>query len=190
MGGGRSGIVVAARSDSSPDHVRSRHTGRRERCCENGDRVADVGTRIRPRPPSRMWLQVRRYSGLSPCDVRRIFCYEMERLDAGDLARVGRFVAETGSIEGDEPFPTEFLAAIRRLVPCDSVAFYELDRIGRSAAAWVGPGGAGRGRRALAHYWEARREHPICRSTRRPATGGRTGFRTSSRRAAPVAPDL
>ena len=34
-----------------------------------------------------------------------------------------------GTIEGDEPFPPAFLAALRRLVPCDSVAFCELDRI-------------------------------------------------------------
>jgi len=57
----------------------------------------------------------------------------MQRLDAGDLERVGQFVAETGTIEGDEPFPPAFLAALRRLVPCDTVTFCELDRVARQS---------------------------------------------------------
>ena len=61
----------------------------------------------------------------------------MRSLDAGDLERVGRFVAETGEIDGDEPFPAEFLAALRRLVSCDSVTFCELDRVGKRALGTV-----------------------------------------------------
>ena len=88
----------------------------------------------------------------------------MQRLDAGDLERVGRFVAETGSIEGDEPFPTEFLAAIRRLVPCDSVTFCELDRIGERALGMVSvPEEPDEDEELGLDYWEARHEHPICR---------------------------
>jgi hypothetical protein len=35
-----------------------------------------------------------------------------------------------GGIESRaEPFPRQFLAALRRLVPCDDVAFSELDRV-------------------------------------------------------------
>ena len=53
----------------------------------------------------------------------------MHRLDASDERRVGRFVVETAVIESDdEPFPAAFLAALCRLVPCDEVAFGELDR--------------------------------------------------------------
>jgi DNA-binding CsgD family transcriptional regulator len=52
----------------------------------------------------------------------------MHRLDASDERRVGRFVVETAVIESDdEPFPAAFLAALRRLVPCDDVVFRELD---------------------------------------------------------------
>ena len=70
----------------------------------------------------------------------------MRSLDAGDLERVGRFVAETGEIEGDEPFPAEFLAALRLLVSCDSVTFCELDRVGEAGARYGRvPGRAGGG---------------------------------------------
>ena len=88
----------------------------------------------------------------------------MQRLDARDLERVGRFVAETGSIEGDEPFPPAFLAAIRRLVPCDSVTFCELDRVGERALGVVSYPEEPQDDEELGlDYWEARHEHPICR---------------------------
>ena len=105
----------------------------------------------------------------------------MQRLDAGDLERVGRFVAEMGAIEGDEPFPPAFLAALRRLVPCDSVAFCELDRIAeRELAVTTTPDVPDAGEVHL-DYWQAR---PITRSattTRPRATGVHTGSPTSSR---------
>ena len=87
----------------------------------------------------------------------------MERLDTVDLARVGRFVAETGEIDGDEPFPPAFLAALRRLVPCDFVAFNELDRVGERHLNYVeDPVDATDGIEAPITYWEARRDHPLC----------------------------
>jgi len=87
----------------------------------------------------------------------------MRRLDAGDLERVGRFVVETGSIVGDEPFPPAFLAALRRLVPCDSVTFCELDRIRERALGTVSfPDEPDDEDELGLDYWEARREHPIC----------------------------
>jgi hypothetical protein len=88
----------------------------------------------------------------------------VERLDASDLARVGRFVAETGEVEGDGPFPPAFLAALRRLVPCDFVAFNELDRVReRHLRFVVYPHGAVDGMEAPITYWQARAEHPLCR---------------------------
>ena len=87
----------------------------------------------------------------------------MRSLDAGDLERVGRFVAETGEIEGDEPFPAEFLAALRLLVSCDSVTFCELDRVGKRALGTVAYPDEPEEDDGLAlDYWTARREHPIC----------------------------
>jgi DNA-binding CsgD family transcriptional regulator len=88
----------------------------------------------------------------------------MERLDASDLARVGRFVAETAGIDGDEPFPRAFLAALRRLVPCDFVAFNELDRIRELQLNYLEePHGASDGLHAPISYWQARSDHPLCR---------------------------
>ena len=88
----------------------------------------------------------------------------MERLDAADLARVGRFVAETAEIDGDEPFPRSFLAALRRLVPCDFVAFNELDRIRELQLNYLeDPLGASDGLEAPISYWQARADHPLCR---------------------------
>lgn len=87
----------------------------------------------------------------------------MERLDASDLARVGRFVAETGEVESDGPFPPAFLAALRRLVPCDFVAFNELDRVReRHLGFVVFPHGAVDDMDAPITYWQARAEHPLC----------------------------
>lgn len=86
----------------------------------------------------------------------------MERLDAGDLERVGRFVAEAGSIDGDEPFPPAFLAALRRLVPCDSVSFCELDRIAQRELGYASVPDETGGSEPELDYWTARAEHPIC----------------------------
>ena len=87
----------------------------------------------------------------------------MQRLDATDYALVGRFLAETAAVApGDGPFPRQFLAALRGLVPCDDVSFCELDRVrelvlgGNSypdCEDWPEP---------EVPYWEIRHEHPAC----------------------------
>ncbi len=54
----------------------------------------------------------------------------MGRIDAADHARLGRFVAETAALPANgEPFSRAFLAALRRLVPCDVVHYAEHDRV-------------------------------------------------------------
>jgi DNA-binding CsgD family transcriptional regulator len=54
----------------------------------------------------------------------------MGRIDAADHARLGRFVAETADLPRDgEVFSGAFLAALRRLVPCDFVSYAEMDRV-------------------------------------------------------------
>jgi DNA-binding CsgD family transcriptional regulator len=88
----------------------------------------------------------------------------MERFDAADLARVGRFVAEAGEIVGDEPFPPTFLAALQRLVPCDWVGFNELDRVRERHLDYVEyPLHASDAVQAPITYWQARPDHPLCR---------------------------
>jgi DNA-binding CsgD family transcriptional regulator len=86
----------------------------------------------------------------------------MERLDASDLARVGRFVAETGEVDGDGPFPPAFLAALERLVPCDQVTFSELDRIAEVDLGATFFPEEDRDGVPEVPYWEIRQEHPIC----------------------------
>ncbi len=84
----------------------------------------------------------------------------MQALDATDLGRIVRFLGEVGEIEGEEPFPSEFLAALRRLVPCDSVTFSELDRLHERGLGyiedpvWEGP-------EPEVSYWDIRHEHPV-----------------------------
>ena len=53
-----------------------------------------------------------------------------QRLDEADVARIGRFVAETAELQlEDVPFPPAFLRALRRLVPCEFVSYAENDRV-------------------------------------------------------------
>jgi DNA-binding CsgD family transcriptional regulator len=69
------------------------------------------------------------FGALWVSDERPILGDTMPGLEAIDLARLGRFVAETAEVPvGDEPFPRAFLAALRRLVPCDFVCYTESDR--------------------------------------------------------------
>jgi DNA-binding CsgD family transcriptional regulator len=87
----------------------------------------------------------------------------MHRLEAREERRIGRLVLETAAIDpADVPFPGPFLSALRRLVPCDSVAFSELDRVRERQLAhledppWDGS-------EPEVTYWEIRHEHPTCR---------------------------
>jgi DNA-binding CsgD family transcriptional regulator len=84
-------------------------------------------------------------------------------LDSGAFERVGRFVAEAESVEGDEPFPHELLAALQRLVPCDQVTFSELDRVAELdlGATWF-PRDTEDDAPLEIEYWDIREEHPIC----------------------------
>jgi DNA-binding CsgD family transcriptional regulator len=87
----------------------------------------------------------------------------MQRLEATEERRIGRFVAEASGIEGDEPFPSAFLAALRRLVPCDFVAFNELDRMRERHLGYVtDPQDVAAAFEAPISYWQARADHPLC----------------------------
>jgi DNA-binding CsgD family transcriptional regulator len=55
----------------------------------------------------------------------------MAELARGDAEQLLRFVAEAESIGGDQPFTTDLLAELGRLVPGDSVVYSELDRVRR-----------------------------------------------------------
>lgn len=54
----------------------------------------------------------------------------IQRLDEADVTRIGTFVVESAEVPLDEePFGPAFLAALRRLVPCDFVSYQENDWI-------------------------------------------------------------
>ena len=87
----------------------------------------------------------------------------MQRLEATEERRIGRFVAEAAGIEDDQPFPSAFLAALRRLVPCDFVAFNELDRTRERHLGYVAnPHDVAAAFDAPITYWQARADHPLC----------------------------
>jgi len=85
----------------------------------------------------------------------------MERPDARDYARLGRFIAEAGGIVGDGPFPTGLLAALGRLVPCDDVTFSEPDRV-RQIDLGCSCEPDFHGPTPPVSYWDIRHEHPVC----------------------------
>lgn len=49
----------------------------------------------------------------------------MPRLSASDYQRVLDVLCETADVDGPNPFPEPVLNALRRLVPCDVVAYHE-----------------------------------------------------------------
>jgi DNA-binding CsgD family transcriptional regulator len=88
----------------------------------------------------------------------------MQSLEATDERRVGRFVVETADFRSDdEPFVAPFLAALRRLVPCDDVCFSELDRVRQIDLGWIGePNPVEGSPEPEVSYWEIRHGHPTC----------------------------
>jgi DNA-binding CsgD family transcriptional regulator len=62
----------------------------------------------------------------------------MAVLARGDLEQLLRFIAEAGTIGGDQPFTPDLLAELGRLIPADSVVYNELDRVRRRRIVLVG----------------------------------------------------
>ena len=61
----------------------------------------------------------------------------MPRVSGPDYRKVLDVLFEAADADGLNPFPDAVLGALRRLVPCDVVAYH--DRLGaQSAVAWVG----------------------------------------------------
>lgn len=72
-----------------------------------------------------------------------MFRGEMVRLGDSDYRKVLEVIGEAAAVDGRVPFPEPVLAALRRLVPCDVVAYHE--RLGsvRDDVIWAGePRGA------------------------------------------------
>jgi DNA-binding CsgD family transcriptional regulator len=79
----------------------------------------------------------------------------MPRLSESDFRGALAVLRQAGEVDGPMPFPEPVLAALRRLVPCDVVAYHE--RVGGHAA--VATSGEPRApmtadiRNACRHYW-------------------------------------
>jgi len=88
----------------------------------------------------------------------------MQRLEAADLGRVVRFLGQAAEVETDDPFPPELLAAFRRLVPCDVVAFSEQDRVQQESLSCTGFPDDDDDDDDISQdvYWRLRYEHPVC----------------------------
>ena len=90
----------------------------------------------------------------------------MATLRTRDAERLLHFIAEADDLGGDEPFTPAHLVGLSQLVPADSVAYCELDRVRRRCrleVAW--PDGAGAGPAELTdESWNVMlNEHPVCR---------------------------
>ena len=63
----------------------------------------------------------------------------MPRISESDYRRMLDVLREAGDVEGGEPFPQPVLVALRRLVPCDVVAYHEqLNGAGDAEIVWTG----------------------------------------------------
>ena len=62
----------------------------------------------------------------------------MARLSGSDYRGVLEVLAEAGAAEGPTPVSTPVLEAIRRLVPCDVVAYHEDGSLGKPAIVFAG----------------------------------------------------
>jgi hypothetical protein len=49
----------------------------------------------------------------------------MARLSGSDYRAALELLQEAGAVEGPDPFPEHVLEGLRRLVPCDVVAYHE-----------------------------------------------------------------
>jgi DNA-binding CsgD family transcriptional regulator len=91
-------------------------------------------------------------------------------LTNGDAERLLRFVAETQSLSGDEPFTPELLAELGHLIEADSLMYHEDDYVRRRQLLYVLRPGDYDEEDDEADItddeWEQMNDHPICRQWR------------------------
>jgi DNA-binding CsgD family transcriptional regulator len=84
----------------------------------------------------------------------------MATLTRGDLRAALDFITLAWDAAQAEPFPSETIEALQRLIPSDIAAYCELDEVARTVIAYVGtdedgdPDGV---------FWDIVEEHPTCR---------------------------
>jgi DNA-binding CsgD family transcriptional regulator len=83
------------------------------------------------------------------------------RLGQTDLEDVVRFVGEAATVDGPDPFPREVLVGLRRLVPCDSASYCELDRVREELFGGEEDPDIDGAAELVDVYWRLRHEHPV-----------------------------
>jgi DNA-binding CsgD family transcriptional regulator len=89
-----------------------------------------------------------------------MFGAAMDGLRNADLRSVIEFVEAAWAVAVDRAFSPETLDALARLVPCDSLGYSELDRLGRREIEYVGTDSDGSSDEL---FWEIVDAHPLCR---------------------------
>jgi DNA-binding CsgD family transcriptional regulator len=87
-------------------------------------------------------------------------------LAASDWERLFRFVSEAEGLGRAEPFTSELLDELGRLVPVDNVNYAELDRVGRRTLLYVARSGDPVDDDDDDWTWDILEEHPVCRRHR------------------------
>jgi DNA-binding CsgD family transcriptional regulator len=89
-----------------------------------------------------------------------------------DAKRLLRFVGEAESLDGDDPFTSELLAELGRLVPAERVLYGELDRVRQRCVLDVRwPNGERRKVEREDDVWRFLEEHPLCLARREGHSG-------------------
>ena len=89
----------------------------------------------------------------------------MPSLSGKDVERLLGFVAEAESLGGDEPFTSELLGELGRMVPAELIAYNELDRVRRRDlffAGWPPEDDDDDDVEITDEEWELMLEHPGC----------------------------
>src|SRR3954469_2539368 len=88
----------------------------------------------------------------------------MESLRTRDLRAVLEFVEVAWALAGERAITAETLAALDELIPCDEVAYCQLDHIHRRAIDYIDTTGGINDVPEV--FWEFVDERPLCRHPR------------------------
>ena len=91
----------------------------------------------------------------------------MSALRQSDLQATLDFLRDAEAVSGPEPFPTELLDRLRALVPCDFVAYDELDQVEQRGLFFGGctnlrASGHEPDAGAFATFWRVKGQNPVC----------------------------
>jgi DNA-binding CsgD family transcriptional regulator len=86
----------------------------------------------------------------------------MESLRTRDLRAALEFVETAWALAADRPFSPETLSALNELIPCDCLAYCDVDRVHRHALEYVGTDEDAVGEE-MELFWRIVDEHPLCR---------------------------